>query len=71
MVKADDKVVYDDNSEPAKFTYFEELQKRVEVLKETVDELAEILRQNNLMKEVKEYAPYFDEDEVYKRLEDD
>ncbi len=70
MVKADDKVVYEEN-EPEEFTHFELLQKEVEVLKESLDEIIEILRYNNLSRK-KEIEPAdFDEDEVFKRLEED
>jgi len=71
MIKADEKVTYDldGNKTTEKFTHFEELQKRVEVLQETVDEITAILRSNNLIRKEEIEAPYFDEDEVYKRLE--
>ncbi len=73
MIKADDKVKFeiDGKEETEKFTHFEELQKKVEVLQETVDELAAILRSNNLVRKKEIEAPYFDEDEVYKRLEEE
>lgn len=69
-MKADDKVEFEGNK-PEKYTNFEELQTRVKHLQEVVDEHAEILRQNNLIKTTKEDAPYFDEDVVYKELEAD
>jgi len=69
MIKADDKVQYDEGIK-AKFTYFEELQKRVEILQENLDEISEILKANNLFRTEEITAPYFDEDEVYKRLEE-
>ena len=71
MVKADDKVEFEDSKKPEKFTNFEELQKRVEVLQEAMDEHAEIFRANNLVRKEEIEAPYFNEDEVYKRLEEE
>ena len=69
MLKADDKVKYDGEEKPAKFTNFEELVARVRILVDTIDEHAEILRQNDLIKTTDEDAPYFDEDAVYRELE--
>lgn len=66
-MKADDKVKYE-GFEEEKFTHFDELKMRVELLQELLDEHAEILRQNKLVLRKKIEAPYFDEDEVYKRL---
>jgi len=71
MIKADDKVQYEGVEKPEKFTNFEELQKRVEVLQEIIDEHAEILRANNLVRKQEIDAPYFDEDEVFKKLEEE
>ena len=74
MIKADDKVQFEgDNGkmESEKYTHFEELQKRVEVLRRVVDEHAEILRQNSLVKTEKKDAPYFNEDDVYNELEEE
>jgi len=68
-VMADERIEYEGVEEPQDFTYFEELQKKVEVLQEMVDLHAEILSQNNLSKNEKTEALSFDEDEVYKRLE--
>lgn len=70
MIKADDKVEFEGNK-PEKFTNFEELQKRVEVLQEIIDEHTEIFRANNLVRTEEVVAPYFDLDEVYKRLEEE
>ena len=69
--KADDKVKYEDVEEKdqPKFTNFEELKVRVELLQEVVDELTEILRANNLVRNKEIEAPYFDEDKVYNRLD--
>ncbi len=71
MIKADDKVKFEDAEKPEKFTNFEELQMKVEVLQETIDEHAEIFKANNLVRTEEHEAPYFDLDEVYKRLEEE
>jgi len=68
-MKADNKVEFEGAEKPEKFTNFEELCKKVEVLQEAVDEHANILRANDLVRKEVIVAPYFDEDEVYKRLE--
>lgn len=70
MVKADDKVEYEGN-DPEKFTEFELLMKKVEVMQETIDEHAAILQENDLIRTKKIKAPYVDDDEVFKRLEAD
>jgi len=67
-MKADAKVKFDYEEESETFTNFEELRARVAVMQEVLDEHAEILRQNDLVKTTEEDAPYVDEDEVYKRL---
>jgi len=66
--KADAQVVYDEN-EPETFSEFEYLSAEVEVLKETVEVLVDILRDNNLTRKKIIEADYLDEDEVFKRLE--
>ncbi len=71
MIKADDKVKFEDVGKPEKFTNFEELKKTVEILKEVVNDHAEILEVNNLGITKKIIAPYFNLDEVYKRLEEE
>ena len=73
-MKADDKIEFEGDKgkmEKVKYTNFEELQKRVEVLQRVIDEHAEILNQNNLVKTKKTDASYFDDDIVYKELEED
>ncbi len=70
-MKADDKVEYEGLDSPEKYTNFEELQKRVEILQENYDEIVEILKYNNLDRKKTIEADYFDEDEVYKKLEED
>lgn len=68
MVKADDKVQFEGN-DPEKFTEFEMLVKKVEVMQEAIDENAEILQENGLIRTKKIEAQYVDDDEVFKRLE--
>ncbi len=70
-MKADDKVQYEDGGEKMKFTYFEEVAAQVDVLIDTIDKHATILRDNNLRLVTEEDAPEFNEDEVYKKLEED
>lgn len=70
MVKADEKVEFEGAEKEESFTNFEELQKRVEILQENMNEITEILRQNNIIRKDEIEAPYFNEDEVYKRLEE-
>ena len=74
MIKADDKVEFEGDKgkmESEKYTNFEELQKRVEILQDLIDEHALILRQNNLVKTVKTEAPSFDSDVLYEELTED
>ena len=68
-MKADEKVIFEGNKKE-KFTHFEMLQAEVEVLKENVDELVEILRENDITRTKEIKAKYFDLDEVFKRLEE-
>ena len=68
MVKADDKVQFEGN-DPEKFTEFEMLVKKVEVMKEAINENVAILQENNLIRTKKIEAQYVDDDEVFKRLE--
>ena len=66
--KADAQIIYDeDNLET--FSEFEYLTTQVEVLKETVEVLVDIIRSNNLTQKKIIEADYMDEDEVFKRLE--
>lgn len=67
-MKADEKVKFEDNK-PEKFTNFELLQQEVEVLKETVYEIVEILKANNITKTEIIEAKYFDVDKVFSNLE--
>ena len=70
-IKADDFVEFEGAEKPEKFTNFQELSKKVEVLKEAFDEVVEILRANNLIRTKEIEAQYFDDDELYRRLEDE
>ena len=69
MVKADAKVVYEKNK-PEKYTNFELLQKEVEVLQDTVENLVKILRANNTHRTKRIEAEYFDYDKVFRELEE-
>lgn len=67
MIKADDKVKYDEET-AEKFTHFEELKVTVELLKEQLDEIAYILQENDITRIKEVEAPYFDEDDLCDRL---
>jgi len=69
-ILADAFVKYDGCDEPEKFTNFQELMVRVEVLSEVVEKISDILRKNNIAMEEIIDAPYIDEDDVYDRLLD-
>ena len=73
-MKADDKVEFEGDEgkmEKEKYTNFEMLQAKVEVLKEEVELIGGILRQNNLaFKEETEVSKDLD-DETFKKLEED
>lgn len=69
MEKADAKVVFE-KRKPEKFTNFELLQMKVEILRETVDGLVEILNANNITRKKEIEAEYFDYDKVFKRLDE-
>ena len=70
MIKADDKVKFEDNK-AEKFTNFELLTTEVEIIKESIDDIVQILRHNGLERTEKIEAKYFDEDKVFKRLEEE
>ena len=72
MKKADDKVSLDEEGkEKEKYTNFEMLEAKVEVLKEEVELIGGILRQHDLtFKEETEVNKDLD-DETFKRLEAD
>ena len=70
-IKADEFVEYEGAEKPESFTNFQELDVKFEVLKDVVQELSEILRENNLTREQVIHAPYFEIDDVYKRLEEE
>ena len=67
-VKADDFVKYDE--ETANWTNFEELKKRVELLQENLDEIAQILIDNGIVRKKVIEAPQFDDDDLFRRLEE-
>ena len=69
-IKADDFVEYENSEKPEKYTNFEELCKKVEILKEALDEHARILQENSVERIKKIEAPYFDDDELYRRLDE-
>jgi len=71
MIKADDKVEFEDVGKPESFTNFEELKATVDILKEVVDEHAEIFRANDLVRTEEIQAPYFNEDKLYRELEEE
>lgn len=73
MVKADDKVEFEDEKgkmAKEKYSYFEMLEKRVEILQDTLEECVAILRANNLTRTEKIEAQYFDEDKLFGELEE-
>ena len=70
-IRADERVEFEGLAKPEDFTNFEELLKKVEILKEMVDLHAEILSQNDLVKKEKTEADTFDDDEVFKRLDEE
>ena len=71
-MKEDDKEVVEDDEEKEKkekYTNFEHLKAKVEVMQEELELVGEILRQNNLVKTTKEEVDTDIEDSTYKRLE--
>ena len=76
MIKADNKVKFSSEDyetgkeeiDEATYTNFEELKVTVEVLKEQVEELVNILIENDLTMKKEIQAKYFDYDDVYNRL---
>lgn len=67
-IKADDFVEFE-GLDQSKFTNFQELAMKVELLKENLDEITAILRENDVSRSKPIESPYFDDDEMYKRLE--
>ena len=67
-VIADEQVHFEGSDKKENFTHFEELIARVKQLEDLIDEHAEVLRYNDLVRKKTIEAPYFDEDEVYKKL---
>lgn len=70
-IKADDFVEYENSEKPESYTNFQELNMKFEVLKDVVMELTEILRENDLTRKTTIVAPYFEDDELYRRLDDE
>ena len=73
-MKADDKMEFEgDNGkmEKEKYSNFEYLDKKVEVLQEQIELMVTILNQNNLVKTTKENAGIDVNDETFKKLEED
>lgn len=71
MIKADDKVKYEGADKAEKFTYFEELKARVDLLQESFDEIVAILKANDLKRKQTIEPEYFNEDKVYDKLGED
>jgi len=74
-MKADDKVQFEDDDgkmKPEKYSNFERLIAKVEVLQEQIEVIGRILTQHNMteIKEQHDMMPDFD-DETYKKLEPD
>jgi len=69
MIKADAKVEFEDCDKPEKYTNFEELTIKVDMLKDQLEEVVAILRANDLTRIKEIEAEYFDDDELYNRLE--
>jgi len=70
MIKADDKVELVKN-EQEKFTNFEFLQAEVEVLKNNINEIVEILRHNDIERKETIEPNEFDLDDVFNKLGED
>ena len=70
MIKADDKVELVKN-EQEKFTNFEFLQAEVEVLKNNINEIVEILRYNDIERKETIEPNEFDLDDVFNKLDED
>ena len=73
-MEADEKVEFEGDSgkmEKEKYSYFEHLEKKVEVLQEQLELICTILDQNDLVKTTKIEAGIDIEDETFKRLESD
>ena len=69
-MKADDKLDFGDGEKPEKYTNFEHLKAKVEVLQEEIELIAGILKQHNLtFKEETEVSNDI-EDETFKKLEE-
>jgi hypothetical protein len=69
MIGADDRVEFEDG-EPEEFTQFEWLVSRVNQIEKVINEHTEILRANRLNRVVQIEAPYINQDEIFRELED-
>ena len=69
-IKADSQVIFDEDN-PEIFSEFEYLATQVDVLKEVVQNLSDILRENNITMTEVIVADSFDEDKVFQKLEVD
>lgn len=73
-IKADDFKKFekvDGETDEEDFTNFQILSKKVDILQENLDEVVQILEANNIERKKIIDSPYFDDDELYKRLEND
>ena len=73
-IKADDFKKFenaDGDDDEENFTNFQILFTKVEILQENLDEIVAILEANDLERKKVVASPYFDDDELYRRLEND
>ena len=70
-IKADDFVEWEGCDKPEKYTNFQELYAKFNALKDVVDEIVAILHANNLTRTKTIEAEYYNEDDVYKELENE
>jgi len=68
-MKADDKIIIEE--EKQKYTNFDYLKAKVEILQDQLEFVTAILKQNNLVYTEKKYADIDIEDETFKLLEED
>ena len=74
FMKADNKVEFEGDSgkmEKEKYSHFEFLEKKVEVLQEQIELISEILDQNDLVKTTKETAGIDIDDATFRKLEEE
>lgn len=70
-IRADDFVEWENNEKSEKYTNFQELNAKFNVLKDVVDEIIAILKVNNLTRTETIEAEYYNEDKAYKILEEE